>query len=80
MTIRWQNEQAPGWDSTGTVAESWYAEVNGYDIRIDRFNDSNGGGYAYTVERDGSPLHYAENRAADSFEAAEEAALRAIGQ
>ncbi len=73
--IHWEREQNPQWDSTGTVAESWYAQVGRYELRIDRFRDTEGGGYAYTVSADGSPLHNAENEAADSFEGAEEAIL-----
>lgn len=74
--IRWTNEQAPQFDSTGTIAESWFAEVDGYHVRIDRFHE---GGYAYTVERDGNPLRNAENESADSWENAVEFALTAIG-
>lgn len=26
--LNWQHEDAPGWDGTGTVAESWYATID----------------------------------------------------
>lgn len=79
----WEHEKWPGWDKTGTIAESWYAVVNGCSCRIDRFTDEEGGGYAYTVtpyseEIDYSPIPGGDGEPADSFEAAEEAIRRLL--
>lgn len=80
ITPNWQWEENPQWDSTGTVAKSWYAEHSGYSCRIDRFTEAEGGGYAYTVSKDGSPVREGENEPAESFEAAEEAVLHIIAR
>lgn len=72
-TLDWTHESNPGWDGTGTVADSWYVTENGYACRIDRFID---GGYAYTVEYDGNPVRNGENEDADSFGSAEAAVYR----
>lgn len=74
IDLSWTHESCPGWDSTGTIAESWYASHGDYSCRIDRFNDDDGGGYAYTVERHGVPVARGENMPADSFDDAEEKA------
>lgn len=74
----WIYEPNPGWDSTGTIAESWSAEVGRYVARIDRFRDEDGGGFAYTVALDGNPIRNGENESAESFEAAECAIRRLL--
>lgn len=74
----WEHENLPDWDSSGTVAESWYAQVGKYACQIDRFKDEDGGGYAYTVTLDGSPIRDGENEPAESFEDAEEAIRRLL--
>ncbi|MDE2099688.1 MAG: hypothetical protein KGL39_20715 [Patescibacteria group bacterium] len=78
VTISWEHEEYPQWDSTGTVADSWYGKHGEYACQIDRFTVEEGGGYAYTVSLDGNPLKDAENEAAESWEAAEEAILRRV--
>jgi len=78
--IRWsEHEQPPGWDGTGTIAESWNTTLRGYHCRIDRFKEEEGGGYAYSVsDSAGNCLRGAENEAADSFEEAEEAIVAVL--
>lgn len=49
MEIEWEHMFRPDFDSSGTIAETWYALVDGYTCRIDRFADEYGGSYAYTV-------------------------------
>lgn len=80
MTFDWVYEESPSWDSSGTVAASWSAEVDKYVVRIDRFRDEDGGGYAYTVTFDGNPIRGGENESADSFEAAEYAIRRLLAE
>lgn len=70
ISLDWQHEEAPGWDSTGTIAESWTAYHGRYECRVDRFKESEGGGFAYSVFRDGNPLPDAENVSSESMEAA----------
>lgn len=73
--ITWDREERPGWDGTGTIAESWSTVLDGYGCRIDRFES---GGWAYTVDYEGNPLQGAENEAADSFDDAERAVVARI--
>lgn len=77
-SLIWTRETRPDWDGTGTVAESWTAEVGRYVIRVDRFVDEQG--WAYTVTRDGNPLRAAENESAESFEDAEERTIAVLPQ
>lgn len=81
-TLTWTHENHPDWDSTGTVAESWYATwyatAGKYACRIDRFTDDQG--FAYTIEYDGNPVRHGENEPADSFDAAESAILRLLAR
>ncbi len=77
--IAWHHEDRPGWDGTGTIAESWHAVLRGYPCRIDRFTDQEGGGYAYTItDANGNPLRGSENEAADSFDEAERLTVAAL--
>lgn len=78
IELEWEREENPGWDGTGTIAESWYTQHGEYTARIDRFHDEEGG-YAYTVDYMGNPVRDGENVAAESFEAAEAAVLRLVG-
>lgn len=73
--LTWIREEFPGFDSTGTIAESWFASVGRYAARIDHFTEENGAGYAYTVEFEGNPVRHGENESADSKDAAEAAVL-----
>lgn len=89
--IVWGREERPGWDRTGTIAESWTMilqqdappqssgedKCRGYACRVDRFTD---GGYAYSISHleSGTYLRGAENEAAESFEDAERAVVARI--
>lgn len=75
MNLEWTTEQYPGWDGTGTIAQSWYAAHDKYTCRIDQFTAAEGGGYAYTVEYCGNALLHGDSESAESWDAAEQAVL-----
>lgn len=77
MTFDWAYH-LPSWDSSGTIAASWVAEVGEYVAQIDYFHNADGSGYLYTVTLDGNPIRGGENEFAESFEAAECAIRRLL--
>ena len=77
--LDWTHEDAPGWDSTGTIAESWTAEHDKYVARIDHFADDDGGGHAYTVTYDGDAVRHGENMPAVSWDQAEHRCMALLG-